>query len=47
MAENSGFDTLEETLEYARKRGILRVHLVGEKIEEYQMEKGIGENETN
>ena len=47
MAENSVFDTLEETLEYARKRGILRVHLVGEKIEEYQMEKGIGENETN
>ena len=47
MTENSVFDTLEETLEYARKRGILRVHLVGEKIEEYQVEKGIGENETN
>ena len=47
MAENSVCDTLEETLEYARKRGILRVHLVGEKIEEYQMEKGTGENETN
>ena len=47
MTENSVFDTLEETLEYAGKRGILRVHLVGEKIEEYQVEKGIGENETN
>ena len=47
MTENSVFDTLEETLEYAGKRGISRVHLVGEKIEEYQVEKGTGEDETN
>lgn len=40
MTENSVFDTLEETVAYAKKRGIHRVHLVGEKIEEYQMEKG-------
>lgn len=46
-AENSVFDTLEETLAYARKKGILTVHLVGEEITEYQTEKGRKEDETN
>lgn len=47
LAENSVFDSVEETLEYAKKRGIPKVHLVGEEIVEYQVEKGLGENETN
>ena len=46
-AENSVFDTLEETLAYARKKGILTVHLVGEEITEYQTGKGRKEDETN
>ena len=47
LSENSVFDTLEETLEYAKERGIHQVHLVGEEIKEYQMEKGPETYETN
>lgn len=47
LAENGVFDTLEETMDYAKQRGIPHVHLVGEKVTEYQVEKGFGEDETN
>lgn len=47
LAENSVFDTFEETVDYAKKRGIPKVHLVGEEIKEYQMEKGLGTDEAN
>ncbi len=47
LSENSVFDTLKETLEYAKERGIHQVHLVGEEIKEYQMEKGPETYETN
>lgn len=33
LSENSVFDTLEETLEYAREKGIPQVHVIGEKSE--------------
>lgn len=45
--ENSVFDTLEETLSYARKKGILKVHLVGEEIMEYELGKGTDADEDN
>ena len=36
LSENSVFDTLEETLEYAREKGIPQVHVIGEEIREYE-----------
>lgn len=47
LAENSVFDTLEETVDYARERGIPQVHLIGEEVIEHQMKKGPGKDETN
>ena len=36
LSENSVFDTLEETLEYAKKKRIPKVHVIGEEIREYE-----------
>ena len=36
LSENSVLDTLEETLEYAREKGIPQVHVIGEEIREYE-----------